>query len=550
MSSVRVSKGIASDRVGRSEGRIMVAVSSLPLYLQCPRAFFFKATLPKRKDSSAGKEKTSRSTSRESILDTRTKMLESAWLSLRGQCRFLMEDGVAYPSVFRKRGGYSGEPDPEDTLKLACYSLLLDNCPDGRIVYTDTNQISRVQITGPMRDFAQNIVRKAAELLADDTPPAGRKGDSCRFCRYKYRCQTSPATTGHREIDNEPWIVPEDEESELPSNEKRLPLYLQEQGTKLSLEGEAFIITRNREKLLSVMVMDVSQVCVYGNIQVTTQVFRKAFDNGIPILFFTGRGVYTGTARGLAEYNSKARLAQFKAIFDEKRAAEIALRIVTAKISNCKTLLRRNSTNDTSTSEEMTRLLRRMPELPSHSSLRGIEGTAARMYFQDFRTMLKDKALSEGFDFGSRNRRPPKDPINSLLSFGYALLAKEFTVVIDASGLDPMHGYYHSTRPMRPALALDLMEPFRPLISDSLAITCVNRGMLKRNDFKTDSDGCNMKPTARKKYLEAYENRLNTKVSYNGSGAISYRNAIRKAVHDFKNYLLGRSAAYCPLVVR
>jgi CRISPR-associated protein Cas1 len=172
------------------------------------------------------------------------------------------------------------------------------------------------------------------------------------------------------------------------------------------------------------------------------------------------------------------------------------------------------------------------------------------MYFGEFSCMFKNRALSEGFDFNSRNRRPPKDPVNSLLSFGYALLAKEFTVAIDASGLDPMHGYYHAGRSMRPALALDLMEPFRPLISDSLAITCINRGMLKKEDFVIDTKGCHMKSGARKKYLEAYENRLNTKVSYNGSGAISYRNAIRKAIQDFKSYILDKSPAYMPLVVR
>jgi len=319
----------------------MIAVSSLPLYLECPRAFYFKATLPYKKETSGKKEKTRRSASRDTLLDTRTKMLESRWLSLRGLCRFLVEDGIAYPSVFRKSGVCPDEPDPDDTLKLACYSLLLDNCPDGRIVYSTINRIRKVKITEPMRDYARSVVGKATQVLAEDMPPAGRKGGHCRFCRYNYRCRTTPEAVEHGKVEDEPLITPEDEESELPFNEKRLPLYLQEQGSKLALEGETFIITKDRERLLSVRVMDVSQVCIYGNIQVTTQVFRKTFESGIPILFFTGRGTFTGIAKGLAEYNAKARLSQFRTIFDERRAAEIAVQIVTAKINNCRTLLRR-----------------------------------------------------------------------------------------------------------------------------------------------------------------------------------------------------------------
>jgi len=152
---------------------------------------------------------------------------------------------------------------------------------------------------------------------------------------------------------------------------------------------------------------------------------------------------------------------------------------------------------------------------PSLEVLLGIEGTAAGRYYQHFSDMLRsgdDPAL--GFDFATRNRRPPKDPVNALLSFAYAMLTREWTVALTAVGLDPYRGFYHQPRFGRPALALDMMEPFRPLVADSVVLTAINNGEVQPDDFIRAAGGCNLTESGRKKFIAAFERRMNQEVTH------------------------------------
>ena len=123
-------------------------------------------------------------------------------------------------------------------------------------------------------------------------------------------------------------------------------------------------------------------------------------------------------------------------------------------------------------------------------------------------------------------------------------------MALESIGLDPMHGFLHASRSRRPALALDLMEPFRPLISDSIAIGTLNKGVFSKHDFTTGKNGCYLTSEARKRYIEHYERRLNTKINYNNTTTLSYRNAIRKSVQDIRAYLLGTQPEFQPLKVK
>jgi len=152
-------------------------------------------------------------------------------------------------------------------------------------------------------------------------------------------------------------------------------------------------------------------------------------------------------------------------------------------------------------------------------SLLGIEGSAARIYFEHFAGMLKvdDEAERPAVDFNGRNRRPPRDPVNALLSLGYSLLTRDLTVVCHIVGFDPFMGFYHQPRFGRPALALDLMEGFRPLVVDSAVLTAINARMVKPEDFVRVGDAVALSPSGRKGFIRAYEQRMDTLVSHSSS---------------------------------
>lgn len=178
------------------------------------------------------------------------------------------------------------------------------------------------------------------------------------------------------------------------------------------------------------------------------------------------------------------------------------------------------------------------------SSLLGLEGTAARTYFGQFTRMLKGVAADQ-FDLEGRNRRPPRDPVNALLSFAYALLTKDLALAVVAAGLDPLIGFLHRPRYGRPALALDLMEEMRPLVADSTVITALNTGALDAGDFIVAATGCALTPKGRKKMIQAYERRVDQLVSHPIFGyRISYRRLFEVQARLLGRALLGEIATY------
>ncbi len=162
----------------------------------------------------------------------------------------------------------------------------------------------------------------------------------------------------------------------------------------------------------------------------------------------------------------------------------------------------------------MAEILPKIENANSVEQLLGLEGNLAAHYFSHFQYMLKPRDFDACWEFKNRNRRPPKDPVNAMLSFGYALLAKECTVALLAEGLDPWWGLYHKPRHGRPSLALDMMEEFRPLVVDSAVISAINTGMLTASDFTRSKAACILTPKGRKAFIRAYEARLDQLVTH------------------------------------
>ena len=355
----------------------------------------------------------------------------------------------------------------------------------------------------------------------------------------------------------------DDDEDEEPTMIRRLypprsdatPLYVQEQGAYVSKSGQSVVVKRvGGDVGTRVGLKDVSQLVLCGNIQVSTQTLHMLGEADIPVCYLSMGHWFYGVMHGHSLRNAYDRAAQFAAAASPDRCLVFAKSIVIDKAQNQRTVLRRNAPPCQALDrvlQDFDVLLDRIPGAPAVESLLGLEGNVAARYFSQFSTMLKPRDLTSVWDFNSRNRRPPRDPINAMLSFAYALLAKECTVALLCEGLDPYWGFYHKPRHGRPALALDLMEPLRPVIADSVVITAINTGMVSNSDFETAASGCAMNAGGRTSLLRAYEARLDQLITHPVFDyRCSWRSVIRLQARLLARWLRGDIPTYTNLVTR
>jgi CRISPR-associated protein Cas1 len=332
-----------------------------------------------------------------------------------------------------------------------------------------------------------------------------------------------------------------------PARDDRLPLYVQEHGARVGIKGHCLIVSRRDQPAQEARLANTSQVSLFGNVQLTTQAMRALLQRGVPVSFFTTGGWLVGRAVGMESKNVELRVAQYAAARDCDFCLSMARALVRSKVRNCRTLLRRNlRESDPEVLGGLRRSTRRAMQMSSLAELLGVEGTAARLYYGAFAGMLKAGSIgAQDFGFAGRNRRPPRDPINALLSFAYALLVKEFSFALTNVGLDPMLGYYHQPRFGRPALALDLMEEFRPIVADSVVITVINNGEVRNSDFLCTPTGTALKPGGRKRFILAYERRMDQLVTHRVFGyRISYRRVLEVQARLLSRLLMGELDSY------
>ena len=290
--------------------------------------------------------------------------------------------------------------------------------------------------------------------------------------------------------------------------------------------------------------MEISHLALFGNVQVTAQAVQELCDRDIPICHFSYGGWFRGITNGMGHKNVELRCRQYLGAMTPETSLSISRRMVFGKIKNSRTMLRRNHREPPpSILPELNRLAERALTAQSLDSLLGIEGAAARTYFSEFRGMIKNESLD--FDFRGRNRRPPRDPVNAVLSFLYAMLIKQATITALTVGFDPYLGFYHQPRYGRPALALDLVEEFRPLIADSVCLTLINNGELGPEHFITRGGATALTQNGRRRVIEAYERRMDTLVTHPLFGyAVSYRRVLEMQARLLSRHLLGELPAY------
>jgi CRISPR-associated endonuclease Cas1 len=294
-----------------------------------------------------------------------------------------------------------------------------------------------------------------------------------------------------------------------PADDPALPLHVQAPGARVRKSGETLVV-ETEEGETKIPMINVSELALYGPVSVTTPALHELMRREVPVSWHSTGGWLMGHTIGARPKSAETRAAQFRASADPLACGRLAAGVVAAKIRNQRTMLRRNwkgpeATQDAPEKEAALDRLKRLAEKA--------EGEAAAIYFGLFdRLIAREKALP--FAFKTRNRRPPTDPVNAMLSFAYALCARALTGMLIAAALDPYQGFYHRPRHGRPALALDMMEPFRPLLCDSTVLMAVNNGEVRASDFHWNGSACAMKPSGRRALIAAWKRRLSQETTH------------------------------------
>jgi CRISPR-associated protein Cas1 len=454
----------------------------------------------------------------------RSITLESPARGLRVKLDLLEADGTGSIPIEQKHG--EGPSDggvwPPERLQVGAQALLLRDhghaCDHGIVYYAASRRRVRVALDAALEEDVTTSARAVLSVLAStESPPPLVDSPKCPGCSVSGLCLPDETNLLRGEPRAESVRDDEPVRRLVPPRDDALPFYVQEQGAQVGKRGESLVITQRGATLADVRLLDVSQLVLCGAVSVTHAALHLLCEAGVPVVHLSMGHWFYGITHGMTLRNAFDRAAQFVATADPVRALALARAFVTAKARNQRTLLRRNGPSDALVLDALRVAVAAIDDATSVPTLLGAEGHVAALYFGAFATMLRPREPDGGlgaFDFSGRNRRPPRDPVNAMLSFGYALLAKDATVALLAAGLDPWWGVYHRPRHGRPALALDLMEELRPLIVDSAVITAVNTGAVDAGCFERSAAGCALNARGRKAFLRVYEARMDQLVTH------------------------------------
>jgi len=293
-------------------------------------------------------------------------------------------------------------------------------------------------------------------------------------------------------------------------------LYVTTDGAYLRLEGETLIVMMGDEKRLQVPLHHLGSVVCFGNVNMSPALMARNAEDGRTTVWMNGFGRFRARVEGSVSGNVLLRQAQYRAADNSSTCLELGKSFIAGKVRNSRQVLlrsARDSREDSGKSllskaaEKLATNLRNLEYADDLDTVRGLEGDSAHGYFENMNNMIKPVARGD-FSFNNRSRRPPRDAVNALLSFLYSLLLHDCRSALEAVGLDSQLGFLHAVRPGRHALALDLLEEFRAVLGDRLALTLINRGQIARNDFDYREGGSVLlNENGRKTVLTAYQER-------------------------------------------
>lgn len=457
------------------------------------------------------------------------------------------EAGLVMP-VDTKRGKAPDVPEgawEPERVQLCLYGLMLREagyqCQQGALYFAGSRTRVDVVFDDSLVGRTLELVRAARAATAVRLPPPPLSGShKCEGCSLSGLCMPDELALLKGALDQPPRAL-------VPARDDSLPVYVVEAGARVGISGACLQVhDRDRKKVLDAALVDVSQVVLVGNAQISSQAVRELTSQGIPIAWFSTGGWLNGVLDGAGRGQVALRQAQYRAADSQERSLALARNFIETKLMNCRTFLRRNLlSDDDSTLRDLAREADRAANAESMQVLLGLEGNGARMYFSRFGELLRGAQGLTAFDFNGRNRRPPKDAVNALLSFAYAMLSKDIVAVARLVGFDPWLGFMHQPRHGRFALALDLMEEFRPLLADSVVVNAINTGVIGESDFTRRGIGVTLNSEGRKKFLRAWERRMAEKVSHPIFGyRVSYRRILEMQCRLLARHLLGEIDQY------
>lgn len=319
-------------------------------------------------------------------------------------------------------------------------------------------------------------------------------------------------------------------------------IYIKEQGAVIQKKGGRIAVSKNAQPLMEFPVSNIDGIALMGNVQVTAQALHFLMQQGIDISHYTYGGQYLGQTAAESSKNIFLRLSQYELYNNETRRLEMAAAIVANKISNQLCVISRHRWEEypewKKDAEQMRKLQEKISTAETANELLGIEGMCSNIYFRTFGRMF-----CCDFEFHGRNRRPPRDPINVIISLGYTFLTKEICSALEAESFEPYLGFLHGIRYGRKSLALDIVEEFRQPVIDRMSLKMFNKRMLSKYDFENGDDRVILNTDGFRKFCTEYEKWMTGKGS--GEDGSGFRRIIRRQVGSLKQ-CIQKGTLYVP----
>lgn len=454
------------------------------------------------------------------------------------------------------------EPWPTDRVQVGLQVLLLEEAgytvPEAYIYYAAERQRLRVVVDETLRREAVAELEAAKRTAGGPRPPPLVNDPRCPRCSLQPICL--PDEINQQRLialaaDGRPAGEQLTPRKLWPPRDDGIHVVLQREGIRVGVRGHSVRITDKDGALVRDMPLaNLESLAVLGGVQVSTQALGVLADQEVPVAFLSAAGRLVAMMDPLGPTSAAVRAAQVRVLDRPTKALDLARAVTIAKIANQRTLLMRNHVDlPARTAADLQECVSAAERAATIDELRGHEGNAAAIYFKHFAGMFKQgvKEIAARFDANGRQRRPPPDPINAVLSFGYSMLTNECTAACRLASLEPTLGAFHATRPGRPALSLDLVEPFRPLIADSVAVSAFNRGELTEGHFLESATGCALTDAGRKAFFSAYGRRMDTEVTHPVfEYRLSYRRMLMLHARLIAAWLLGEVPTLAFLTTR
>ncbi|MGC8485818.1 MAG: CRISPR-associated endonuclease Cas4g/Cas1g [Candidatus Baltobacteraceae bacterium] len=542
----------------------LLPASMLNAYVYCPRLFWlehvereFQSTFEmvdgervhRRVDQSHGELPASAERVK---AEASSVELASAELGVVAKIDLVRADGERAVPIEYKRGKVppiEGRAYDPERVQVCLQALLLREngytCDTGRIYYASSNRFVDIPIDDDLIALARSALSEARALMERGSiPPPLDQSPKCGGCSLNAICLPDETNAlqsdARRSSEIRPFAAPLDD---------RVWLYVLEAGSRVGLSGETLQVRDDEGVKAEMPLFEAAGISLFGNVQISSQAMRAVLGRDVPVFFLSYGGWLTGYARSVNDHSLDLRQAQHRVAGDADASLRIARAMVFGKIRNQRTMVRRSLGSSARPALQALSLFSHRAQTATDVELLlGFEGSAARVYFEAFAQMLR---IQTGFEVTGRTRRPPTDPVNALLSFGYAMLAKEALAAAVAVGFEPGLGLYHKVRAGRPSLALDLMEEFRPLVVDSTVLSLVNAREIQASHFDRRGKAIVLTQEGRKIFIGAIERRLRSSVTHPAFGyTLTYRRALHVQARLLARTIQGDIPAYPPFMTR